>query len=83
MAVNVDGVAWCAKSVGAHFRRQKEGTTLDGKPLDNYLTGSFIATASISGTIVNVPQPQAVYNVSKAAVFHLCEWRMAPCRPQR
>lgn len=74
MAVNVDGVMWCAKAAGRHFRRQKnEGTTLDGKPLDNYLTGSFIATASISGIIVNVPQMQAVYNASKAAVVQFCK----------
>ncbi len=73
MAVNVDGVMWCAKSAGAHFRRQKkEGTTLDGKPLDNFVAGSFIATASMSGSIVNIPQLQAVYNGSKAAVIHFC-----------
>ncbi|GAB0135484.1 L-xylulose reductase [Epichloe bromicola] len=73
MAVNVDGVMWSAKSAGAHFRRQKkEGTTLDGKPLDGFLAGSFIATASMSGSIVNIPQLQAVYNGSKAAVIHFC-----------
>jgi NAD(P)-dependent dehydrogenase (short-subunit alcohol dehydrogenase family) len=73
MSVNVDGVMWCAKSAGAHFRRQKEeGTTIDGKPLENYSTGSFIATASMSGSIVNIPQLQAVYNGSKAAVIHFC-----------
>lgn len=73
MTVNVDGVMWCARSAGAHFRRQKkEGTTLDGKPLENYISGSFIATASMSGSIVNVPQLQAVYNASKAAVIHFC-----------
>ncbi|KAK7215283.1 hypothetical protein V2G26_003286 [Clonostachys chloroleuca] len=74
MAVNVDGVMWCAKTAGAHFRRQKkEGTTLDGKPLDNFIAGSFIATASMSGSIVNIPQLQAVYNGSKAAVIHFCK----------
>ncbi|GFP55404.1 hypothetical protein ACSS6W_009281 [Trichoderma asperelloides] len=74
MSVNVDGVMWCAKSAGAHFRRQKEqGTTIDGKPLENYTTGSFIATASMSGSIVNIPQLQAVYNSSKAAVIHFCK----------
>ncbi|PNP53317.1 hypothetical protein THARTR1_06011 [Trichoderma harzianum] len=74
MAINVDGVMWCAKSAGAHFRRQKEqGTTIDGKPLDNFITGSFIATASMSGSIVNIPQLQAVYNSSKAAVIHFCK----------
>ncbi|PHH60490.1 hypothetical protein CDD81_1621 [Ophiocordyceps australis] len=74
MMVNFDGVMWCAKSAGVHFRRQKEeGKTLDGKPLDNYLSGSFIATASLSATTVNVPQMQAVYNASKAAVVQLCK----------
>ncbi|KID87663.1 sorbitol utilization protein SOU2 [Metarhizium guizhouense ARSEF 977] len=74
MAVNVDGVMWCAKSAGTHFRRQKkEGKTIDGKPLDNYICGSFIATASMSGKIVNVPKVQAVYNGSKAAVIHFCK----------
>lgn len=74
MAINVDGVMWCAKSAGAHFRRQKEqGTTIDGKPLENFIAGSFIATASMSGSIVNIPQLQAVYNSSKAAVIHFCK----------
>ncbi|KAF4120559.1 sorbose reductase [Geosmithia morbida] len=74
MAVNVDGVMWCAKYAGAHFRRQKtEGTTVDGKKLDNFMAGSFIATASMSGSIVNIPQLQAVYNSSKAAVIHFCK----------
>ncbi|WXC66375.1 L-xylulose reductase [Fusarium graminearum] len=74
MEVNVDGVMWCAKSAGAHFRRQKkEGTTLDGKKLTNFVAGSFIATASMSGSIVNIPQLQAVYNASKAAVIHFCK----------
>ncbi|KAF7550837.1 hypothetical protein G7Z17_g5439 [Cylindrodendrum hubeiense] len=74
MSVNVDGVMWCARSAGAHFRRQKtEGTTLDGRPLENFKAGSFIATASISGSIVNVPQLQSVYNASKAAVIHFCK----------
>lgn len=33
--------------------------------------GSIINTASMSGHIVNVPQPQVSYNASKAAVIHL------------
>ncbi|KHO01399.1 sorbitol utilization protein SOU2 [Metarhizium album ARSEF 1941] len=74
MAVNIDGVMWCARSAGAHFRRQKkEGKTIDGKPLEKYMSGSFIATASMSGSIVSVPQLQAVYNGSKAAVIHFCK----------
>jgi len=35
--------------------------------------GSFIATASMSGHIVNIPQFQAVYNASKANVVHFCK----------
>ena len=33
--------------------------------------GSIINTASMSASIVNIPQKQAVYNASKAAVVHL------------
>lgn len=33
--------------------------------------GNIVNTASMSGTIVNVPQGQASYNASKAAVTHL------------
>jgi sorbose reductase len=71
---NVDGTFFCARAAGRHFRRQKqEGTTADGKQLENYRSGSFIATASMSGHIANIPQLQAAYNASKAAVIHLCE----------
>jgi sorbose reductase len=73
MGVNVDGTFYCARVAGQHWRRQKrEGTTLDGRPLEGYTTGSFIATASISASIVNIPQLQATYNASKAAVAHMC-----------
>lgn len=34
-------------------------------------TGSVINTASMSGLIVNIPQKQASYNATKAAVIHL------------
>ncbi len=72
--VNVDGTLFCARAAGEHFRRQKaEGTTIDGRPLEGFTYGSFVATASMSGHVVNVPQLQAVYNASKAAVIHLCK----------
>ncbi|KAI0398319.1 short chain dehydrogenase [Xylariaceae sp. FL0594] len=72
--VNVDGTFYCAKAAGLHWRRQhQERTTLDGKPLENYLSGSFISTASMSGHIANIPQMQTVYNASKAAVIHACK----------
>ncbi|KAK3956050.1 hypothetical protein QBC32DRAFT_331834 [Pseudoneurospora amorphoporcata] len=73
MATNVDGTFWCAQVAGRHWRRQKqEGTTMDGKKLEGFTYGSFIATASMSGHIANIPQLQAAYNASKAAVIHLC-----------
>ncbi|KAG7192165.1 uncharacterized protein KQ657_002530 [Scheffersomyces spartinae] len=50
------------------------------KPLIlNNKKGSIILIGSMSGTIVNDPQPQCMYNMSKAGVIHLvrslaCEW---------
>lgn len=71
---DLDGTYYCAKAAAKHWRRQKmAGTTLDGKPLQNYSSGSFIATASMSGVIVNIPQLQAAYNAAKAGVIHLCK----------
>ncbi|KAI0910658.1 sorbitol utilization protein SOU2 [Ustulina deusta] len=74
LKVNLEGTFYCAKAAGLHWRRQRqERTTVDGKPLENYLTGSFICTASMSGHIANIPQMQTVYNASKAAVIHACK----------
>ncbi|RCK57519.1 D-arabinitol 2-dehydrogenase [ribulose-forming] [Candida viswanathii] len=47
--------------------------------IHNNMTGSIILIGSMSGTIVNDPQPQCMYNMSKAGVIHLarslaCEW---------
>lgn len=47
--------------------------------IQNNLKGSIILIGSMSGTIVNDPQPQCMYNMSKAGVIHLvrslaCEW---------
>jgi NAD(P)-dependent dehydrogenase (short-subunit alcohol dehydrogenase family) len=39
--------------------------------IERKIRGSIINMASMSGTIVNVPQWQASYNASKAAVIHL------------
>lgn len=66
MAVNVDGVVYCAKYAGEVFRERGKGV--------------LIITSSISAHIVNVPMDQPVYNASKAAVTHLGkslarEWR--------
>ncbi|PNP83735.1 hypothetical protein FNYG_02952 [Fusarium nygamai] len=74
MKINTDGVAYCAHVAGRHFRRQKqEGTTIDGSKLSNFESGTFIATASMSGHIVNIPRRQAVYNASKATLIHMCK----------
>ncbi|KAI2608869.1 short chain dehydrogenase [Hypoxylon fragiforme] len=74
LKINLDGTLYCAKAAGLHWRRQKqEGTTVDGKPLENYSYGSFIATSSMSGHIANIPQQQMVYNASKAAITHACK----------
>lgn len=79
VATDLDGTFYCARVAGLHWRRQKlEGTTIDGKKLENYRGGSFVATASMSGHIVNVPQMQAAYNAAKAGVIHLCMF-LFPC----
>lgn len=71
MATDMDSVYYCAYAAGHHWRRQKqEGTDLNGKKLKNFYAGSFIATASMSGHIVNIPQLQAAYNGAKAAIIH-------------
>lgn len=57
MRINVDGVYYCAKAVGKHFRERGQG--------------NFIITGSMSGRIVNVPDTMAAYCTSKAAVVHL------------
>ncbi|GFF26003.1 sorbose reductase homolog SOU2 [Aspergillus udagawae] len=72
--IDLNGTFYCAKYAAAHWRRQKEeGTDLNGNKLSNFTYGSFVATASMSGHIVNFPQMQAAYNASKAAVIHLCK----------
>lgn len=66
MDVNVHGVFYCAKSVGAIFKEQG--------------FGNFIITGSVSGRVVTVPVDHVTYNMTKAAVTHLGrslarEWR--------
>lgn len=74
MATDIDGTFYCARSCASVWRRQKrEGTDINGKKLENFTYGSFVATASMSGHIVNYPQLQAAYNAAKAAVVHLCK----------
>ncbi|KAJ5683380.1 hypothetical protein N7462_006545 [Penicillium macrosclerotiorum] len=65
-----------------HDRMQKLwGVVVDGTYLfstgvakhliDRQASGSIVVIGSMSGAIVNVPQPQAPYNAAKAAVRHL------------
>lgn len=68
VSTDLDGTFFCARAAGAVFRAQ----SLSPTPPENYSTGSFIATASMSGHIVNIPQMQAAYNAAKAGVIHLC-----------
>lgn len=56
-AVNFDGVMWTAQAAGKIFKEQGRG--------------NLIITASVSATLVNIPQRQAAYNASKAAAVHL------------
>jgi len=75
VTTDLDGTFYCARAAGLHWRRQKqEQTTIDGKQLEPaFREGSFVATASMSGHIVNIPQLQATYNAAKAGVIHLCK----------
>ena len=79
VSTDLDGVFFCGRAAAEVWRRQAiEGTDLDGRKLENYTLGSFIATASMSGHIVNVPQLQAAYNAAKAGVIHLCKhWTLS------
>lgn len=82
MATNLDSVYYCARAAGMHWRRQaKEQTTIDGKKLEDFQKGSFVATASMSGHIVNYPHIQTAYNASKAGVIHMC--KTLPSHPYR
>lgn len=73
VSTDFDGTYYCAKTAGEIWRRQKQkGTDAFGNALEGFTYGSFIATASMSGRIVNVPQLQAAYNAAKAGVTHLC-----------
>ena len=70
--VNVDGTYLFAVAVARHLMERKA-------------PGSICMIGSMSGAIVNVPQPQAPYNAAKAAVRHLAaslavEWAHANIR---
>ena len=57
MDVNLDGLFWCCRAFGRRMLAQGNG--------------AIVNIGSMSGFIVNKPQPQAFYNASKAAVHHL------------
>ncbi|KAI2010977.1 hypothetical protein LOY97_005866 [Ophidiomyces ophidiicola] len=57
-SVNVDGSYLYAVAVAKHLMSRKS-------------PGSIVMIGSMSGAIVNVPQPQAPYNAAKAAIRHL------------
>ena len=57
MAVNLDGVFFCARSFGRRMLARGRG--------------SIVNMGSMSGLIVNKPQEQSFYNASKAGVHHL------------
>jgi sorbose reductase len=61
MAVNFDGAMYTAQAAGQIFKAQGPGPH------------SMIFTASVSAILVNIPQRQAPYNASKAAVVHLAK----------
>jgi NAD(P)-dependent dehydrogenase (short-subunit alcohol dehydrogenase family) len=55
--VNLNGVFWCCRSFGRHMLAAGRG--------------AIVNVGSMSGFIVNRPQPQSYYNASKAGVHHL------------
>ncbi|KXH46958.1 short chain dehydrogenase [Colletotrichum simmondsii] len=70
--VNVDGTYLFAIGVAKHLMERKS-------------PGSMVFIGSMSGSIVNIPQPQAPYNAAKAGVRHLAaslavEWAGAGIR---
>ncbi|KAL4917960.1 hypothetical protein BDW62DRAFT_217792 [Aspergillus aurantiobrunneus] len=72
--IDLNGTYYCAKYAAYYWRKQKEeGVDLNGNTLDNFTYGSFVATASMSGHIVNFPQLQAAYNATKSGVIDLCK----------
>ncbi|WP_088182502.1 SDR family NAD(P)-dependent oxidoreductase [Sphingobium sp. Z007] len=55
--VNLNGTFWCARAFGRHMLERGQG--------------SIVNVGSMSGFIINRPQPQSYYNASKAAVHQL------------
>ena len=57
--VNLNGSFWCARAFGRHMLARR--------------SGSIVNVGSMSGIIVNRPQPQSYYNASKAALHQLTQ----------
>ena len=66
--VNLNGLFWCCRAFG--------------KPMLAAGRGAIVNIGSMSGYIVNKPQPQAYYNASKAAVHHLTRSLAAEWAPR-
>jgi NAD(P)-dependent dehydrogenase (short-subunit alcohol dehydrogenase family) len=66
--VNLNGVFWCCRAFGRHMLAAGRG--------------SIVNVGSMSGFIVNRPQPQSYYNASKAAVHHLTKSLAAEWAPR-
>ena len=65
--VNLNGLFYCCQAVGRHMIERR--------------SGRIINIASMSGLIVNRPQPQSAYNTSKAAVIQLTKSLAAEWAP--
>ena len=66
--VNLNGSFWCARAFGQHMLAAGQG--------------SIVNVGSMSGFIVNRPQPQSYYNASKAAVHQLTKSLAAEWAPR-
>ncbi len=66
--VNLNGTFWCARAFGRHMLARGRG--------------SIVNIGSMSGVIVNRPQPQSYYNASKAAVHQLTRSLAAEWAPR-
>jgi NAD(P)-dependent dehydrogenase (short-subunit alcohol dehydrogenase family) len=66
--VNLNGSFWCARAFGRHMLAQG--------------SGAIVNVGSMSGFIVNRPQPQSYYNASKAALHQLTRSLAAEWAPR-
>lgn len=66
--VNLNGSFWCARAFGKHMLARG--------------SGAIVNVGSMSGFIVNRPQPQSYYNASKAAVHQLTKSLAAEWAPR-